>query len=84
VIVFNAAMVGALSEEQIRSVLKDSGELARWEETSARTPEADEVLYPPLPMSTDDLRLLARSAEQNDRRIERERRAEQARDGNDE
>lgn len=78
IVVFNAAMVDALSEEQKRRVLKESGEFARWEEARAETPEDEEVLYPPLPMSTDTLRRVAHSAEQSDRRIEQQRRAEQA------
>lgn len=82
IVVFNAAMVDALSEDQKRRVLQESGEFARWEEASAETPEDEEVLYPPFPMSTDGLRQLAHSAEQSDRRIEQQRRAEQAREAN--
>jgi len=84
IIVFHAAMVDALSEDQKRLVLKESGEFARWEQASAETPEDEEVLYPPFPMSTEGLRRVAHSAEQNDRRIEKQRRAEQAREANDE
>jgi len=84
IIVFHAAMVDALSEDQKRRVLKESGEFARWEQASEETPEDEEVLYPPFPMSTEGLRRLAHSAEQNDRRIEKQRRDEQARDANDE
>jgi|GEM_PF-4410721 len=76
-------MVGALSEDQKRRVLNDSGEFARWEQAGAETPYDDEVLYPPFPMSTDGLRRMAHSAEQNDRRIEQQRRAGQAREAND-
>ena len=79
IVVFNAAMVDALSEDHKRRVLKESGEFARWEQASAETPEDDEVLYPSFPMSTDGLRRVARSAEQSDKRIEQQRRAEQAR-----
>ena len=39
IVVFNAAMVDALSEEQKRRVLKESGEFARWERARAETPE---------------------------------------------
>jgi hypothetical protein len=78
IIVFYAAMVDALSEDQKRLVLKESGEFARWEQASAETPDDEEVLYPPFPMSTEELRRVAHSAEQNDRRIEKERRDEQA------
>ena len=84
IVVFNAAMVDALSEEQKRRVLEESGEFARWEQARAETPEDEDVLYPPFPMSTDGLRSLAHSAEQSDRRIERQRRAEQAREASDE
>ena len=84
IIVFHAAMVDALSEDQKRRVLKESGEFARWEQASEETPEDEEVLYPPFPMSTEGLRRLAHSAEQNDRRIEKQRRDEQAREANDE
>ena len=84
IVVFNAAMVDALSEEQKRRVLKEPGEFARWEQARAETPEDEEVLYPPFPMSTDGLRRVAHSAEQSDRRIEKQRRAEQAREANDE
>ncbi len=62
----------------MRSLLKDSGEFARCEAVSASTPEEEEVLYPPLAISTESLRRLARSAEQNDLRIEQERRTEAA------
>ena len=84
IVVFNAAMVDALSEDQKRRVLKESGEFLRWEKARAETPEDDEVLYPPFPMSTDDLRRAAYSAEQSDQRIEQQRRAEQAREASDE
>ena len=80
IVVFNAAMVDALSEDQKRRVLKESGEFVRWERACAGTLEDEEVLYPPFPMTTDGLRRLAHSAEQQDRRMEAERRAEQRRD----
>ena len=80
IIVFNAAMVGVLSEDQKRRVLKESGEFARWEQASAETPEDEEVLCPPLPLSTDTLRRLAHSSELNDRRFEQQRKVEQIRD----
>jgi hypothetical protein len=84
IVVFNAAMVDALSEEQKRRVLNESGEFSRWEQARAETPDDEEVLYPPIPVSSDGLRRLAHSAEQSDRRIEQQRRAEQAREANDE
>jgi hypothetical protein len=84
IVVFNAAMVDALSEERKRRVLKEAGEFARWEQSRAETPDDEEVLYPPFPMSTDGLRRVAHSAEQSDRRIEKQCRAEQAREARDE
>ena len=78
IVTFRAAMLGALKEDAMRTLLKNSGEFARWEAASARTPEGEDVLYPPLAISTDSLRRLAHSAEQNDLRIEQERRAEAA------
>lgn len=80
IVLFHAAMVDLLTEDQKRRVLKESGEFARWEQARAETPEDEEVLYPPVPMSTDTLHRLANSATQQDRRIEAERRAELARD----
>lgn len=83
IVVFNAAMVDALSEDQKRRVLNESGELGRWEQANAETPEDDEVLYPPFPMSTDGLRRVAHSATQHDKRIEQQRHAEHSREAND-
>ena len=80
ILVFHAAMVGALSEDQKRRVLEESGEFARWEQARAETPEEEVVIYPPFPMSTDELRRLAHSAEQFHRRLEQERRAERQRE----
>ena len=79
IVIFRAQMVGALTEEHKRRVLKDSGEFARWEETRAETPEEEDVLYPPISLGTEDLKRLARSAEQLAKRMEDERRVEQAR-----
>ena len=84
IVVFNAAMVDALSEDQKRRVLKESGEFARWEQASTEIPDDEDVLYPPFPMSTDGLRRLAKSAERQDRRLEAERRAKQDREAADE
>lgn len=74
IVVFRAAMVDALTEDQKRQVLQRSGEFARWGEARTETPEEEEVLYPPLPMSTDTLRRLSHSAEQQEKRYERARR----------
>ena len=79
VVIFHAAMVDALSEKQKRRMMEESGELARWEQARAETPEDDVVIYPPFPMSTEELRRLAHSAGQFDKRLELERRAEQER-----
>ena len=65
--------------KQKRRMMKESGELARWERARAETPEDDVVIYPPFPMSTEELRRLTHSAEQFDKRLELERRAEQER-----
>ncbi|MEO6738845.1 MAG: hypothetical protein ABIP20_01240 [Chthoniobacteraceae bacterium] len=84
IVVFNAAMVGGLREDQKRRVLEKSGEFVRWEQARAETPEDEDVLYPPFPMSTDGLRRLAHSAEQQDCRLEKERHAGQTREANNE
>ena len=83
IVVFNAAMVDALSEDQKRRVLNESGELARWEQASAEVPEDEDVLYPPFRMSSDGLRRVAHSAAQHDSRIEQQRRAAREREAND-
>jgi len=83
IVVFNAAMIGVLSEDQKRRVLEESGEFARWEQANVETPEDEEVLYPPLLMSTDTLRRLAHSSELSDRRFEQQRKAEQIRETDD-
>ena len=83
IVIFHAAMVGALDEKQKRRMMKESGELARWERARAETPEEDVVIYPPFPMSTEELRRVAHSAEQFDMRLEQERRAEKERETSD-
>ena len=83
IVVFNAAMVDALNEDQKRRVLKESGEFARWEQASAETHDDEDVLYPPFPMGTDGLRRLAHSAIRQDKRMDAERRVEQCRAAND-
>lgn len=79
IIVFRAAMLDALGEQQKRGVLEKSGEFARWEAARAATPEDEQVMYPPLQLDAEDLRKLAYSAEQCAKRSEQERRAEEAR-----
>lgn len=76
IVVFRAQMVGALTENHKRSVLHQSGEFARWEQASAETPEGEDVLYPPFPLDTDDLRRLALSSAQLAKRLDAVRRAE--------
>jgi hypothetical protein len=39
VIVFHAALVGVLSEEHLRRLLIESGEMARWDSAQGQTPE---------------------------------------------
>ena len=83
IVVFRAQMIGALTEDHKRDVLKKSGEFARWEQARAETPDEEDVLYPPLSITTDDLRRLAHSATQLAKRIETERAAEFFRCGED-
>jgi len=59
---FRAAMVGALTENHLRCLLNESGEMRRWEEAERKTPEGFEVLYPPPPLDADALIRLAESA----------------------
>lgn len=69
-VVLRAQLVGALTEDHKRRVLRDSGEFARWEQARAETPEDEDVIYPPLPIQPDALRRLAYSAAQLAKRIE--------------
>jgi hypothetical protein len=68
IVLFGAGMADVLTEDQKRRILTDSGEFARWEECRAETPEDEEVLYPPLPLSAEDLMRLAISADRAERR----------------
>jgi hypothetical protein len=43
---FRAAMVGALTEDHLRCLLTESGEMRRWEEVDRDMPKGFEVLYP--------------------------------------
>jgi hypothetical protein len=47
VIVFHAALVGVLSEEHLRKLLIESGEMTRWDSAQGQTPEHLDVFYPP-------------------------------------
>jgi hypothetical protein len=44
------------------------GRIGRWEACRAETPEDEEVLYPPLPLSAEELMRLAISADRVERR----------------
>lgn len=49
-------------DDLLREVLKRSGEFFRYEEAERKTPEDEEVLYPPIQVSAERLRRLADSA----------------------
>ena len=71
-----AKLAGALdSDEILRRVLEDSGEFARYDEAAAGTPEGEEVIYPPLSVSTEKLRELADAAVAKEIRMEAQERA---------
>ena len=71
-----AKLAGALeSDEILRRVLEDSGEFARYDEAVADTPEGEEVIYPPLPVSAERLRELADAAFAKELRVEAQQRA---------
>jgi hypothetical protein len=59
---FQAAMVDALTEDHLRCLLTESGEMRRWEKAERETPEGFEILYPLPPLDADALRRLAESA----------------------
>lgn len=72
-----AQLVGALdTDDYLRRVLTESGEFVRYDEAAHDTPEGEEVIYPPLPVSAHRLRDLADAAESREARSEAERRAE--------
>jgi hypothetical protein len=62
VIVFHAALVGVLSEEHLRKLLIESGEMARWDSAQRQTPEHLDVFYPPY-LSARSLKDLAAAAQ---------------------
>jgi hypothetical protein len=62
VTIFHAAMMGALTEDHLRCLLTESGEMRRWKEAECETPEGFEILYPPPLLDADALRRLAESA----------------------
>jgi hypothetical protein len=75
----DAKLAGALDDAKLKRVLEKSGEFARYEEAARGTPEDEEVIYPPLPVSAERLRELADAAANVDRRYEASRRAEDER-----
>ena len=80
-----ARLAGALeSDEILRRVLEDSGEFARYDEAAADTPEDEEVTYPPLSVSADQLRELADPAAAKENRDGAQRRAEAQEDAQQE
>ena len=75
-----AKLLGALdSDEILRRVLKESGEFARFEDLERATPEDEEVVYPPSPVTAESLRKLADAIEKQEARMEAQARAEDAR-----
>jgi hypothetical protein len=62
VIVFHTALVGVLSEEHLRKLLTESGEMARWDSAQRQTPEHLDVFYPPY-LSARSLKDLAAAAQ---------------------
>ena len=71
-----AQLVGALdSDDYLRRVLTESGEFARYDEAAEDTPEGEEVIYPPMPVSPERLRKLADAAEGIKARYESEAQA---------
>ena len=75
-----AQLVGALdSDDYLRRVLTESGEFACYDEAQRDTPEGEEVIYPPMPVSPERLRKLADAAESIKARYEAACRAEEER-----
>ena len=75
-----AQLVGSLdSDDYLRRVLMESGEFARYNDAQRETPEGEEVIYPPLPVSAERLRKLADAAASKQARYEAECRAEDER-----
>ena len=62
IIVFQAAIVGVFSEDHLRNLLVESGEMARWDSAQRHTPEHLDVFYPPY-LSARSLKDLAAAAE---------------------
>jgi hypothetical protein len=77
IVLFRASMVDVLTDAQKRRILLESGEMQRWEDCAAETPENETVLYPPLMWSSEDLQNLAASSKAADRRYAAKLKAEQ-------
>ena len=83
--VISAKILGVIDDDDVlRRVLEESGEFARYGEAAKKTPEDEEVLYPPIQMSADSLRCLAEASTKLEARIEAARIAEQRRFEQDE
>lgn len=72
ILLFRAALLDILTEAEKRRILTESGEMRRWEECRAQTPEDEDVLYPPPPLSAEGLMALAISAERVKKRWAKE------------
>ena len=68
IVLFKAAMVDVLTDDQKRRILTESGEMQRWEDCQAETPEDERVLYPPLVWSVEELKEIATSAKAAEKR----------------
>ena len=51
ILVFAGYFRGLVEEDRLRRLLNESGEMARWDEAQAATPEPFAVDYPPLPVN---------------------------------
>ncbi|MBE7157162.1 MAG: hypothetical protein INR62_01780 [Rhodospirillales bacterium] len=68
-----AWLVGAVDDDKyLRRVLTESGEFDRYNRAKEETPEGEEVIYPPLPISADRLRDLAEAATSKEARYKAE------------
>jgi hypothetical protein len=72
-IVFRAAMCGALTDDQKRRVLTDSGEMARFDLVEKHTPDGEVVYYPAWPLPPEDLAAVGRAAVAQEARYKAER-----------
>lgn len=70
-----AKMAGVLDDAMLRRVLKESGELARYEIIQRDTAEGEKVPYPPSPLSAEHLRKWADAAASQEARATSTKRA---------